>query len=190
MALAEPTSVGILSSQMAAAGLVGPGSAQAALAYGNGLTLALRAVTVVTADVGTVGVGVGTGVPVLVPTVAVNIFLASLASSGVLGPSATQMGTALGLSLSLIMATATAFTAHPVVGTGAGVMSVIPNGSSFSIISAAVAAAGMTGVASGNMITAVSLAFETCMPLAVGPIAIVGPPSIIPGGGVGTGALL
>lgn len=190
MALVETNSVAIVTSQMTAAGMSGAGVSQMALAIGSGLTLALRAVSVATADVGTIGVGVGSGVPVLEPNAAISFFGAGLASSGIVGASSTQLSLALGLSLASIVSTATSVTAHPAVGVGAGVMTVIPNGSSSSIIAQSLAASGMSGAYVLNLANAIGVAFELSMPVITGPVAIVGPPSVIPISGVGTGVFL
>jgi len=190
LALIETTSVSIVASQMSAAGIGGAGIAQMSLAVGNGMTLALRAVTIVSADVGTVGVGAGTGIPFLEPNVAVSLFGVSLASSGIIGPSSAQLASAYGSSLSLIVSTATSFTVHPAVGVGAGVITAIPSGTAVSIFTSTLAAAGMVGSSVTNLAAALGTAFEMCVPVITGPIAIVGPPSIVPISGVGTGVFL
>lgn len=190
MALVEASSVSIVASQMSSVGMGGSGVAQMALAVGNGMTLALRAVTVTTADVGTVGVGAGTGVPFLEPNAATSFFSIGLASSGVSGPSSVQLALAYGASLSLIVSTATSVTVHPAVGTGAGVMTVIPSGTATSIFLGALSSSGMTGAFVANLANALGSAFEMCMPIITGPVAIVGPPSVIPISGIGTGVFL
>jgi len=178
---------------LASSALVGISTPQLALAVATGFEIYCGSGLMVNSiDVGTLGAGAGLGVGmILAPPALIGSFTSTFAASGLLGIMAPSLIIALATSFSLVLAQAEVITVSAGVGVGTGVSSLIPNpASSLAAYTAGFAAAGLVGLSSIQLITAISLGFDTVAPTALGVVVIAGPPSILPGAGKGTGILL
>jgi hypothetical protein len=81
-------------------------------------------------------------------------------------------------------------TLNPLVGVGAGKLQLTPNGSGSVIFPAAFIQAGMTGPQSAKMAVAIAQGLDAVIASAISVIAIVGPPNIVPGAGLGIGKIV
>lgn len=165
---------------------------QLALGVANGLAqYASSGLIVLTVDTGVLGAGKGTGIGmILPPPVLISSLIASFAGAIIIGPFSAPVATCIGIGISQILATAIINTVNPTVGVGAGVATLIPNPVvSIPIFIAAFKAAGLLGIASITMATAVAVGLDSALPTAKGVIVIAGSPSIISSAGAGTGLL-
>ncbi len=180
---------GVLTPALLASAQIGIAVPQFALGVGTGVTIFAQQSSVTSIDTGTLGAGV-TVAPLLVPQplLLVNI-LAGFAATGTVGVMSPLMavGLANGLSIGFLQGLITMV--HPGVGLGAGVAKVIAAGAVPAMI-AGFTAAGMTGVGAVKMATAIGIALTITFATYVLPVPIVGPPSIVPGAGVGIGKIV
>ena len=191
MPVSPGTTTPIFLGTLVASGMTGPSVSQLATGMAIGLYTYLQTgVTVTSIDVGVLGVGTG-----FCPTIIIEeqVLLAALTTSfpahGVTGPFMPAMANGIALGVTASMALAIVNTINPVVGIGAGKLQLIPNGSGSVIFPAAFIAAGMVGPMSALTASAIGLALDTVIATAIGVVAIVGSPSIIPIGGTGTGTV-
>jgi hypothetical protein len=173
-------------------GLIGPSTIQLATGLANGTSIyANTAVQFQSVDVGTLGAGVGLGAGVVVPPAIVPAMIGSFTANGILGPFSIPTATGIAQGMQLSFALAVIQTVAAGVGLGAGVGFCIPNpGASAGIFFAAFQAAGMLGPSTIQLASAVSAGLDLVLPASIAPVAIVGPPNIIPGAGTGIGKLL
>jgi hypothetical protein len=171
---------------------VGPNVGQLA----GGLALGLfnymqTGVSVQSIDAGTLGVGTGIGPSItLTEPLLLAALTGSFAGHGIIGPMAPLQANAIALGISASLALAVVQTINPTVGVGAGKLQLIPTGAGSVVFPAAFVSAGMAGPMSANMAIAVANALDAVIASAIGVIAIVGPPSIVPGAGLGTGKIV
>jgi hypothetical protein len=192
MALNPGTATPIFTASLLANAQVGPSVGQLATGLALGLTQYMSAgVAVTSIDAGTLGVGTGIG-PTIILTEGLLLpaMTASLAGHGIVGPVMPLQANAISLGISLALALAQVQTLNPLVGIGAGKLQLVPNGSGGALFAAAFKASGMMGTASANMGLAVGLGLDAVIASAIGVIAIVGPPNIVPSAGVGTGKVI
>jgi len=185
------TTLPIFDGMLVANGLLGPGIPKFAAGMAAGLfQYVSTAVTVTSIDTGTLGVGVGNGVGVvLLPSVILGALSPMMARNGVLGPMAPSMANAIAYGVSASLALAAIATNNPGVGIGAGKLQLFPTGSGGATFAAAFKEAGMGGAMVSALGQAVGLALDAVIASALGVVVIVGPPSVLPGAGVGTGKI-
>ncbi len=192
MPLSSVITTPIFTANLAANAIVGISSPSLAFAIANGLELyAASGLQVKSVNAGTAGTGVGTGIGVVMtPPALIAAFTASFSSNGILGVMAVPMISALSLSFSQVMLLGNVLVSSVGVGVGAGVTSLIPNPvASASSWIAGFAAAGMVGPTIPQLAAAISQGFDTAAATAVGAVVIAGPPSSVPGSGVGFGKI-
>lgn len=175
------------------AGLIGPSSQQLVVGLTNALcTYGHTAMNVTTIDVGTAGTGKGVGFGVIVPQPLLVASLSyNLPANSIGGISAIQLilGIATGYSLALSLAGIN--TTHPSVGVGSGKLQIKPNtAAAIGIYQSAFLSAGLAGLMAKPLALAVATSLDAVLPLAIGFVAIAGPPNIVPSTGFGTGKLL
>lgn len=189
MPLGPPT-IPIFESALISHGLVGSSTAQLATGCSNGLQqyMAGAGCTTISIDVGTLGAGVGFGFGIILPqpvlTGAMTSFFASFLIGGPFSP-VTASAISFGISNSLLGAIVNTINAG--VGVGVGKVQCIPNGTGGALFTAAFLAAGMTGSMIPSLGQAVGGALDSVIASALGVVAIVGSPNILPGGGIGFG---
>jgi len=189
MPLTPPGLTGVLIPSLAASLMLGTAMPQLAQGVAFGTTFwATQGAVVTSVDVGTLGVGAG-AVPLIVPQplILANLLVA-FAANGMLGPMAPLEATGLSVGLSLGLAEALITTIHPTVGAGAGVVKI--SGTAIPSMIAGFAAAGMKGPSATQQATAIGMAFDLTFAVFVLPTPILGPPSIVPSAGVGTGKIV
>jgi len=187
--LAVPANAAIIAASMAGASFHGISTAQVALGIATGLATYAPGIVIATVDTGTLGVGKGTGIGLIMPP-PVGQMVAAFASSVLVGIFSAPAATAVALGLTQIFATAIINTVDPLVGVGAGVVTAIPNpGISVPAFIAGFKAAGLLGIASVTMATAVAIGLDTALPTAKGVTVIAGAPSPFPGAGAGVGVM-
>lgn len=176
---------------LVSAGLIGPSTVQLAGGLANGLSIyAETTITFQSVDAGTLGAGTGLGAGVLMPPVIAQSMIASFLAHGIIGPFSIPTATGIANGFQLCFALAIVQTVSAGVGLGAGVGFCIPSpGASAGIFSAAFKSAGMVGPGADNLAAAVSTGLDIVLPACIAPVVVVGPPSILPGVGVGTGKL-
>ncbi len=189
MPLSPPGLSAALIPALAASLMVGTGMPQLAQAVANGVVLwAATGATVTTVDTGTLGVGAGI-IPLIVPA---PLLLGNLsigfAAQGMLGPMAPLEIIGLSNGLSVGLAEALLLTVHPTVGTGAGIARI--TGTAIPSMIAGFSSAGMTGTSATQHATAIGMALDLTFAEFILPFPIVGPPSIVPSAGVGTGNIV
>lgn len=194
MALIPPAVAGIVLANLAGNGILGISSAQLAVAVSTGFcSYMLAAPVVTTADVGTLGAGVGTGFGlILSPTSLSSSLRSTFTAHGINGPNREMIINALSGALSQSLLLAQILTADAGCGVGTGtVVSVVPNPAvSIPSMVAAFVGSGLIGIASFNLAAAIAEGVDQVLPTARGQTVIAGPPSILPGGGVGIGKVL
>ena len=170
---------------------VGPNIGQLATGLAMGLfQYAQSGVTVNSIDVGTLGVGTGIGPSIILPEpVILSALTASFIGHGIVGPMMPLQASAIALGISTSLALAIVQTLNSSVGVGAGKLQLSPTGAGSAIFPAAFVSAGMSGPASAKMAVSIAQALDAVIISAIGVIAIVGPPNIVPGAGLGTGKI-
>jgi hypothetical protein len=179
----------VLIPNLVGAGMLGTGLPQYALGVSNGVVLYNLQLKVITVDAGTLGAGVGL-LPLLVPQpLLLSGLFAGFAAQALIGPMAPPLaiGLANGLSLGLVQGLVT--TVHPTVGVGACVARFVGPSAVPSMI-AGFASAGMVGPGATKKASAIGIALDIVFQAFTLPIPIVGPPSILPGGGAGFGTVV
>lgn len=190
MPVAPPGIIGVLVPNMIATGNIGTGVAQLATGIANGLVQWVPTVVVQTVDTGTLGVGKNVPTPIIVPQPLIygNV-LAGMASKGLLGIFAPLL--ALGIANGLVLAFLQMLinTTHAGVGVGAGVARFQAPPAEGAMI-AGFKQAGMKGQATEMKALALAQALNLTFAVLVLPVVIAGPPSPLPGGGVGVGNII
>jgi hypothetical protein len=115
--------------------------------------------------------------------------LAGYAATGTIGVMAVPNATGVATGLALAFLQALVIIQHPSVGVGAGVAKFIATTGVPTMI-AGFAAAGMVGVGSVKMATAIGIGLTIAFNSFVLPVPIVGSPSPAPGAGVGAGKIV
>ena len=191
MAINPGVTTPIFLGSLVANGQIGPSISQ----FASGLALGLfqytqSGLTVISIDAGVLGVGTGICPTIILPEPVLLVSLmTSLAGHGIIGPTMPLQANAIALGVSVSLALAQVQTINPLVGIGAGKLQLIPNGTGGSIFAAAFKASGMVGSMVTNLGLAVGLGLDAVIATAIGVVAIVGSPSIVPSGGVGTGVI-
>lgn len=182
----------IMLANLVSAGMIGPSTIQLATGLANGLSIyATTTIQFQSVDVGTLGAGVGLGAGIIVPPAIVPAMIGSFLSHGILGPFSIPTATGIANGFQLCFALAVVQTVAAGVGLGAGVGFCIPNpGASTGIFVAAFTSAGMIGPSAAQLAAACAFGLDLVLPASIAPVAIVGPPNIIPGAGTGIGKLL
>jgi hypothetical protein len=186
------TTTPIFTAALIANAQIGPSVGQLATGLALGLfQYAQAGVTVNSIDAGTLGVGTGIGPSILLPEpLLLAALTASFAGHGIIGPMMPLQANAIALGISSSLALAIVQTLNPLVGLGAGKLQLTPTGAGSAIFPAAFIQAGMAGPQSANMGTAIALALDAVIASAISIIAIVGPPNIVPGAGLGIGKIV
>jgi len=179
-------------SQLISVGLIGPSTIQLATGLANGTSIyAETVVQFQSVDAGTLGAGVGLGASVTVPPTIIPAMIGSFTAHGILGPFSIPTATGVANGMMLAFKLAIIQTVAAGVGLGAGVGFCIPNpGASAGIYFAAFQAAGMLGPSTIQLASAVAAGLDLVLPTSIAPVAIVGPPNILPGAGTGIGKLI
>jgi hypothetical protein len=189
----DPGSVtAIMTSSLLGASIAGIGSTQLATGVANGLSLyANSGLTVISVDTGVLGAGTGVGVGIILPTpMLVGAFTGTFPAGGIAGIMSPALIAALSLGFTQAFATAIINTVNPTVGVGAGVVTPIPKSvASIPAFIAGFASAGMTGISSIPLATAIAQGLDLSLLSGKGIIAIAGSPSIYASAGAGTGKL-
>ncbi len=182
----------IFMANLVAVGMLGPGTVQLAAGLANGTSqYAATSIIFQSIDAGTLGAGFGIGSGPVIPPSIIPAMIASFAGHGIAGPFSIPTATGIANGLTLAFAVAIVQTVAAGVGLGAGVGFCIPNpGASAGIYTAAFLAAGMVGPSTPQLAAAVAAGLDAVLPSATAPVAIVGPPNIVPGAGTGIGKLL
>jgi hypothetical protein len=179
-------------SQLVAVGLIGPSTIQLATGLANGTSIyATTVVTFQSIDGGTLGAGVGLGAAPTVPPTIIPAMIGTFTGHGILGPFSIPTATGVANGMMLAFKLAIVQTVSAGVGLGAGVGFCIPApGASVGIFTTAFIAAGMAGPSTIQLASAVATGLDIVLPTTIAPVAIVGPPNILPGAGTGIGKLL
>lgn len=189
MPITPVTIAGTLIPNLVACGNIGIAVPQFALGVGTGLTIMCQNSTVVSVDVGTLGVGAGVQ-PLLVPQpLILDSLLAAFAATATIGVMMPPLALGLANGLALGFLEGLLVTVHPGVGLGSGVARVIATTGVPSMI-AGFAAVGIVGPGGIKMATAIGIGLTIVFAAFVTPIVIVGPPSILPGAGPGFGKIV
>jgi hypothetical protein len=182
----------IFMANLVAVGMIGPSTIQLATGLANGTAIyAQTSIVFQSVDAGTLGAGAGLGVGVIVPPAIIPAMIGSFTGHGILGPFSIPTATGVANGMMLAFATAIIQTVAAGVGLGAGFGFCIPNpGASVGIYTTAFIAAGMAGPSTIQLASAVATGLDAVLPASTAPVAIVGPPNIVPGAGTGIGKLL
>ena len=185
------TTLPIFQGMLSSNSIVGQLSGQMSAGLSAGLSQYVSsAITVISIDVGTLGAGTGIGAGIIIPSSTIlGTLTAMMVGNGITGTFAAPLSNAASNGISVSFAGAILNTVNPSVGVGAGKIQIIPLGLGGGIFAGAFAAAGMTGMMAPALGNAVGLALDSVISSAVGIIAIVGPPSIIPSSGSGLGKI-
>lgn len=189
MPLVQPLLSATLSTGLVSGGMLGPAAPKLASGVAAGICLWAQQQTVTTVDAGVLGVGSGQ-FPLLVPyPILVANLLASYASNGMIGPMSPLEATGLANGLTLGFAQGLLKTVHPTVGVGAGVGRIV-GPPAFPSLMQGFSSVGITGQGASLKASAISMALVLTFQAIIFPIPIVGSPSPIPSGGVGTGKII
>lgn len=191
MPLGPPT-IPIFEAFFISHGMIGVNAAQLATGCANGLQLYMSGAgcTTISIDVGTLGAGTGIGFGIFLPgPLLVGVMSSLFVGSLIGGPFSPITAEAISLGISSSLSTAIINTVNAGVGIGAGKIQCIPNGTGGALFTAAFIASGMTGSMIPSLGQAVGGALDSVISSALGVVAIVGPPNILPGGGIGFGTV-
>lgn len=190
MPYAPPSIVTVLTPPLLASGMIGPGLPKYSLGVATGVSNWLRSITVSTIDTGTAGAGKGVPTPLIVPQplLYTNILL-GMGAFGILGLMAPVFAVGLSTGLSAAFLQALTNTAHPSVGTGAGVAT-FRAPPAYPVLELGFKIAGLVGDGPTKKALALGKALDTTFASLVLPVAIAGPPSPSPSAGSGTGNLI
>lgn len=184
-----PSTIPIFQASLIANGITGTGVVQLSSACSDGLQLYMSGAgcTTISIDVGTLGAGTGVGFGITLSQPSLSSTMASfflgLLMSGSYGPSIAD-AIASGICNSLL--TVTVNTVNAGVGVGTGKVQCIPNGTGGVVFSGALLAAGLSGSMAPSLGQAIGGALDASIASASGLVVIAGPPSIYPGGGLGS----
>ena len=182
----------VLFPSMVSSGMLGTGVAQFSYALSCGLSeYFLLGVRVQTFDSGSAGVGVGNGPPgsvVILPVSIGSIMPGVMISAGMKGVAIPMLTLAFSESVPLILMQSTVTTSSPLVGTGAGVGTLVPTGA-YPYIIRGFKSNGMNGPSSDVLALAIGEALDASLPTSIVKVAISGSASPSPSTGLGIGGL-
>jgi len=181
---------GFIAPNLLATGQIGQAMPKFALGVSLGVVDYLSDARVVSVDTGTLGVGL-TIFPLIVPQpLLLGALFTGFGSMGILGPMAPLLitGLANGITLGLV-SLALLNINHPGVGVGAGVARIL-GGSAIPSMLGGFDDVGMSADGPKKTATAIGIALDITFAAFFQPVPIVGPPSPVPGGGVGFGSIL
>jgi hypothetical protein len=182
--------MGALIPNLVSVAMIGTGLPKYARGVALGLQQWVPKIRVNTIDTGTAGAGKSVPIPLIVPQPILygNLIAGMVAQKqvGVLMPSFV-LGLANGLVLCFTQTLMN--TTHPSVGVGGGVAKFSAPPAAQSMISG-FQQAGMVGDQATKKAKALAMGLDLTFAILVMPIAIVGPPSIVPSAGTGFGGLL
>ena len=193
MPLVIPALQAILLANFGGNAILGISSPQLATAIATGfVTYAQSALLATSVDVGTLGAGTGTALTIILPApTMVGPLIGTLAAAGVNGEMKIPLANAIANAISIALAGAQALLVNTGVGVGTGKLTLVPNpGASVPLMVTAFAGSALIGVSAAGMAAAVAQGIDAGLPSATGIVVIAGPPSIVPGAGVGTGKVL
>jgi len=184
---------GFLYPAMVSSGMLGTGVAQFSWALSSGLSECfLLGVRVETMDSGSAGVGIGSGPPgsiTLLPTSISSIMPGIMSSAGLRGVSIPMLTLALSESIPLILIQAAVVTSSPLVGTGAGLGTLISTGA-YPYLAKNFKANGMLGSSSDILALAIGEVLDASLPTSTVKVVIAGSASPLPSTGVGIGGII
>lgn len=185
------TTFPIFQGMLASNGILGSGSTQLANGLANGLfQYVSTGITVSSIDVGTLGVGTGVCAGVILPpTTLLGALIPLMIGHSISGPMSAPLANAISMGVSVSLASATVQTVNPSVGVGTGKLQLLPLSTGGAVFSAAFEQAGLVGAMSPALGNAVGMAMDSVIALALGVVVISGPPSLLPGSGVGSGKI-
>lgn len=181
--------VGTILPSLASVAMTGISVPQLATGVAAGIMLWNPLIKVASVDVGTLGAGAGTGPVIVPPPALLGAMLSSFAASGLIGIMSVPLATGLSLGIATGYAQGLIVTVNPGVGVGTGVAKIIPPPAVPSMI-AGFAVAGLIGISSVQLATAIGLALTITFAALVLPIVIAGPASPLPGAGSGIGQIV
>lgn len=190
MALDPVTLTGIFTSSMNSNSLLGVAIPQLAGAVANGLVAyAAAGITVVTVDTGLAGSGTGIGFGVILATPALQGALtASLSGASLLGVAVAQLSNALAAGFSQVLGMANINTVHAGVGSGTGVVTLVPS-SGVAAFNGAFSGAGLVGAGANILASAIAAGLDSALSSATGVVTIAGAAGTSPASGTGTGII-
>jgi hypothetical protein len=190
MPVTVPGIMGAVLPNLISVAMFGTGTPKYAKGVALGVSYWIPKVKVNTVDVGTAGAGKNVPLPFVVPNALLysNILMGMTVNglAGVLMP-VFAVGLSNGLTMAFLQMLVN--TNHPTVGVGAGVAK-FSGPPAYSSILQGFKAAGMNGDKLPKKARALGMALDVTFASLVIPIAIVGPPSISPGGGSGFGNII
>jgi len=195
MAHSAPACKGLIQSSLLAVGIKGTDAEKLARASANAYVKFMTTIVkVISIDAGIISVGKGVGkilgpLPVLY-SVTCTALAPAKGIKGIFGPlTAGAIGLGCGLHT---LAAGTTETAHNIIGPGTGVGSLIGStpAAFFPILLSEFSAAGLNGPLVPNFCSALADGIAPNVLAAIVPIVIIGPSSIFPGTGIGTGSVV
>lgn len=190
MPVTTPQAIATLVPNLVSCLMLGVGVPRLARGLGIGLSTWTPTIVVNTTDVGTAGVGKGVPVPIAIvqPVLYANL-LAGMRGQNLVGVLAPAFIMGLSNGIVALYAQGLTNTAHPGVGSGAGVATFRPP-SPFPYIQAGFAAVGMNGDVATRFARAVSHGLEATFRSLVLPQPIVGSASPVATSGRGFGSII
>lgn len=190
MPLSPAQAVSTLVPALAGVTIIGTGVPTLAQGIGIGLSAWTPTITIVTADVGSVGQGKGTPTPILLlPPILVGNLTAGFSAYGILGLMAPAFIQGLASGLAQLYLQSFTNTVHASVGSGAGTAAFIPPPAAPPMISG-FASVGMTGEGGIKTASAIARGIENTFRTLILPQPIVGAAGPAPSAGVGTGFIV
>lgn len=162
---------------------------QLAAGIASGICMWVPQLTIVTVDVGTLGVGSGQMPWIVAPPLLIGFMIAGYASGAQLGTMAALEATGLANGLVAGFATGILKTTHAGVGVGTGVARIV-GPPAFPSLVAGFSSAGITGLGSVSKAQGISTALQMLLGAYFITIPIVGASSPTGGSGAGTGKIL
>lgn len=187
---ATPTGIaGLVSSNIASAGMAGLDAPKIASGIGIGVSTWVASIVVQTVDVGTAGAGSGGPIPVAIPGTLLGNMQTGFASAGLAGQSASALAAGIAAGLTQAFLQALVMTTHVGVGSGAAVAKFIAS-SAVGPVAAGLSSAGVVGQFASQLATAVGTALDLTFASLVIPVPIVGTASPTAASGSGVGKII
>ena len=189
MPITLPGMLGTILPAITAAGMIGTAAVQLATGVASGIILWNPTIKIISVDVGTLGAGAGTGPVIVPPPALLAALITCMAGSGIIGTMSIPLATGLSLGIATGYAQGLVVTINTGVGVGSGVAKFIPPPAVPQMI-AGFASAGLTGISSVQLATAIGLALPIAFAPLVTTVVIVGAASPLPGAGAGIGQIV
>lgn len=193
MALTPPTVIPLIQAGLTGNSIGGVSAPQLTIAISNGFIQYATSILIVnTKDTGTAGIGSGSGFGLLlIKSILISSLQSTFTANNIKGPMRNNLINAIAIGISQSLKSAMVSTLHTGVGSGTGIITLVPNTkTAITLMITNFVATGIVGAQSLVLATAIAQGIDLSLPSAMGNVIIVGTASPYSAVGVGTGKVL